>query len=347
MNEKPSYFDLILDIFFNYKDDSFKDVEKMEKDFKSLGKKYLNYLSFDYPERIKKIKEGIILNENFLLSIVNKYENSFNKYKSKINIPNRRININKLRSTLKLFIRDWTSEGKKERDITYNPIISEIKKYFSDDDNKNKKILVPGAGLCRLAFEIAKFGFQVDAIEVSYFMILGSSFLFNAHINKNEFKIQPLIHSFNCLKKENDPFQLFHIPDENINDIINSKDFGKLNIIPGDFIISFKDKNNCYDAVITSFFLDTANNIIQFIEIIYNILKKGGIWINIGPLLYHFHDIENEVSIELSLEEIKKIILKFGFELKNEQMIDTTYSEIEERLKSTIFTCIFFTAIKK
>ena len=177
-------------------------------------------------------------------------------------------------------------------------------------------------------------------------MLICSDFIFNSNMRKNQYQIQPLIHSFNCLKYENDPFQIFNFPDENINEIMNRNDFGKLNIIPGDFILSYKDKSNCYDGVITSFFLDTANNIIQFIEIIYNILKKGGIWINIGPLLYHFHDIPNEVSIELSWEEVKKIILKFGFEIKNEKMIDCTYSSIEERLKTTLYTCIFFSAIK-
>ena len=346
MSENFSYFDLILDIFFNYKEDSLKDAEKMESDFKSIGQKYLSYLSFDYSERITKINQGLLLNEKFLFSITGKYSNNYNKIKYENNTINRKSEINKLRSTLKLFIRDWTIEGKKERDITYNPIINEIKKYFSDTNNKNKKILVPGAGLCRLAFEISKFGYEVDAIEVSYYMIICSNFLFNSNLRKDEYQIQPLIHSFNCLKYENDPFQMFRIPDENITEIMNKKDFGKLNIIPGDFILSFKDKNNYYDSVITSFFIDTANNIIQFIEIIFNILKKGGIWINIGPLLYHFHDIQNEISIELSWEEVKKIILKFGFEIKNEQMIDTTYSSIENRLKTTIYTCIFFTAIK-
>ena len=316
----------------------------MENDFKSIGDKYLSYLSFDYSTRINKIKQGILTNEKFLLDIVNKYKDNHINKNTKFNSSKRLIEINKLRSTLKLFIRDWTIEGKKERDITYIPVIIEIKKYFSNFNNK--KILVPGAGLCRLAFEMAKLGCDVDAIEVSYYMLICSDFIFNSNLTLNKYQIQPLIHSFNCLKNENGPFQIFNFPDENINEIMNRNDFGKLNIIPGDFILSYKDKINCYDGVITSFFLDTANNIIQFIEIIYNILKQGGIWINIGPLLYHFHDIQNEVSIELSWEEVKKIILKFGFEIKNEKMIDSTYSSVEDRLKTTFYTCIFFTAIK-
>jgi carnosine N-methyltransferase len=97
---------------------------------------------------------------------------------------------------------------------------------------------------------------------------------------------------------------------------------------------------------VTSFFLDTANNIIEFIYIIYNILNDGGIWVNVGPLLYHFHEVQNEVSIELSWEELRKIIIKFGFEIKNEKIIDSTYSSVEESLKTTIYSCVFFTAIK-
>ena len=343
MNEKISYLDLILASFFNYRNDSLKDVIKMENDFKSIEEKYLKYLSFNYNDRISKIKDGIELNERFLLSIVEKYSSNFKKNNN--NLVSRQGEIHKLRSTLKLFIRDWTTEGKKERDLIYNPIIEEIQKYFSK--NKNKKILVPGAGLCRLAYEIAKLGFTVDAIEVSYYMIICSDFIFNSYNTINKFKIEPLIHSFNCLKTEDSPFQIFYFPDENISETMNNKNFGKINIVPGDFIQSYKNKLNLYDGVVTSFFIDTANNIIEFIEIIYNILNKDGVWINAGPLLYHFHEIQNEVSIELSWEELKKIIIKFGFEIKNEKIIDSTYSSIENRLKTTIYSCIFFTAIKK
>ena len=191
MIENPSYFDLVLDKFFNYKEDSLKDVEKMEKDFKSIGDKYLSYLSFDYTKRINMIREGILLNEKFLLAMINKYSNNYNKKDFKTNLTKRGTLVNKLRSTLKLFIKDWSIEGKKERDIIYNPIIDEIKKYFSDKTNinKNNTILIPGAGLCRLAFEIAKLGFEVDAIEVSYYMIICSNYLFNSDLNKNQYQI--------------------------------------------------------------------------------------------------------------------------------------------------------------
>ena len=36
----------------------------------------------------------------------------------------------------------------------------------------------------------------------------------------------------------------------------------------------------------------------DYIELIHKILKPGGHWINLGPLLYHFADIPREPSIE-------------------------------------------------
>ncbi|KAH9308465.1 hypothetical protein KI387_036376, partial [Taxus chinensis] len=84
-----------------------------------------------------------------------------------------------------------------------------------------------------------------------------------------------------------------------------------------------------WDAVATCFFIDTAHNVVEYIEIISNILKDGGVWINLGPLLYHFADIhapEDEMSIELSLEDVKRIAFHYGFELEAERTIETTYT---------------------
>lgn len=45
-------------------------------------------------------------------------------------------------------------------------------------------------------------------------------------------------------------------------------------------------------------------------------MKPGGVWINLGPLLYHFSDLPNEESIEPSYDAIRDVILGFGFQLE-------------------------------
>ena len=65
-----------------------------------------------------------------------------------------------------------------------------------------------------------------------------------------------------------------------------------------------KKKPSYYDCVVTSYFIDTGKNILDYLEVIHGALKTNGIWINIGPLTYHFTGVEGEISIELSLEEV-------------------------------------------
>lgn len=97
----------------------------------------------------------------------------------------------------------------------------------------------------------------------------------------------------------------------------------------------------------TCFFIDTANNIIKYIKTIYEILKKGGIWVNCGPLLYHYTDVQGECSIELSWEEVEHIIEKIGFRIIDKREIKTKYAGRGKALMETIYNCIFLTAIKE
>ena len=61
----------------------------------------------------------------------------------------------------------------------------------------------------------------------------------------------------------------------------------------GDFLEVYNDAEYMMtqDVVVTSFFIDCARNVLEFIETIHRVLKTGGIWINLGPLLYHFADM--------------------------------------------------------
>lgn len=98
----------------------------------------------------------------------------------------------------------------------------------------------------------------------------------------------------------------------------------------------------------TCFFMDTAHNIIEYIECISNILKKGGIWVNIGPLLYHYSEQPEEIQIELSWEEIEKIIPKFGFKFRKQpEWRDCVYTNDKESMMQMVYKCVFFSAVKE
>ncbi len=68
----------------------------------------------------------------------------------------------------------------------------------------------------------------------------------------------------------------------------------------GEVVEVYKNQRGEWDAVLTAFFLDTAKNIFLYIRTIAMLIREGGLWINFGPLLYHYAEAENEISIELS-----------------------------------------------
>ena len=61
-----------------------------------------------------------------------------------------------LPQTLKHFVRDWSRAGKAERDVLFPPILDALRSEFSDEiTRRDRKILLPGCGLARLAYEIS------------------------------------------------------------------------------------------------------------------------------------------------------------------------------------------------
>ncbi|KAG6847774.1 hypothetical protein H0H93_006054, partial [Arthromyces matolae] len=71
--------------------------------------------------------------------------------------------MDKLRSTLKQFVRDWSEEGREEREACYEPMKDALVEHFSNvpieerSEYRNKlRVLVPGSGLGRLAYDVAR-----------------------------------------------------------------------------------------------------------------------------------------------------------------------------------------------
>ncbi|KAH7340632.1 N2227-like protein-domain-containing protein [Rhizoctonia solani] len=72
---------------------------------------------------------------------------------------------------LKHCVRDWSADAEEERTRVFAPILNVLRQVPAHKRSETK-VLVPGAGLCRLAWEIARMGFDVTANEVSSYMTL-------------------------------------------------------------------------------------------------------------------------------------------------------------------------------
>ncbi|XP_056379242.1 carnosine N-methyltransferase isoform X1 [Hyla sarda] len=343
------HFWKIINTFTCYGSHIHERVNRAERQFLSLPTSQQNMLP-NFLSNLDRIRKCADHNQEILQLIVNDctcmFENKeYGSNGHKKPITASTFDMDKLKSTIKQFVRDWSEDGKSERETCYQPIVNEILKCFPKDkcDPSHINVLVPGAGLGRLAWEIAMQGYSCQGNEWSFFMLFSSNFVLNRCSQINAFKLYPWIHQFSNNVKSVDQVRPVYFPDVNPHDLPYNPNFS---MTAGDFQEIYTEDNS-WDCVATCFFIDTAHNILDYVETIWKILKPGGIWINLGPLLYHFENLANELSIEVSYEDLKNIIIKQGFLIEVErESIRTTYTVNHLSMMKYFYDCIFFVVRK-
>jgi carnosine N-methyltransferase len=82
-------------------------------------------------------------------------------------------------------------------------------------------------------------------------------------------------------------------------------------------VYSKEQEKAAWNAVTTCFFIDTAHNLTRYLEVINHALVLGGVWINVGPLLWHYEGAAHgDLSIELTLDEVLGLIGLMGFHIE-------------------------------
>ncbi|PVG03867.1 N2227-domain-containing protein [Serendipita vermifera] len=258
--------------------------------------------------------------------------------------------MDKVISTLKQFVRDWSKDGKSERDACYTPMIEALmKKYPDEATRKDVRVVVPGAGLARLGWEVAFLGFETQCNEFSHYMLLPSYYVLNEIQTLDQHTIYPFIHSFSNVVDSQSVSRGISFPDVLPSSLPRGSNFS---MVAGDFEEIYgpkpdpeDDETGQWDAVLSCFFIDTAKNIVNYLRVIHRILAPGGVWINCGPLLWHFENSE-ELSIEISLEEVKSLATKIGFVIQDERTINTSYVGDEKSMLGYVYKTAFWTATK-
>jgi carnosine N-methyltransferase len=247
----------------------------------------------------------------------------------------------KILSIMKQFVREWSDEGAEERKSSYGLVTDTIQKYFPKPTGI--KILCPGSGLGRLAWDCANLGYSSQGNEFSFFMLIPSNFILNRISKKYQYQIYPFIHQRSNHLSRSDQLRGVKIPDVAPNSLPENSDFS---MVAGDFIEVYSAQPSAWDCIATCFFMDTAKNIFEYIDTISTALKIGGIWINYGPLLYHWSEMPGEFSIELSYDELKAVILESGFEILEESGKDCSYATNIKSMLQMSYKCVFFVAKK-
>lgn len=210
---------------------------------------------------------------------------------------------------MKHFVRDWSEEGLHERQTTYPCVLEAVRKEFPTDKPRSNppKILVPGAGLGRLAHEIADLGgFQVTMNEFASSMNIAYHYL-TTLTTPNASTIHPYVDWWSHRASTAHLLRGVSFPDD--TELLAKS--SSVSLIEGDFTTALKAHEGTYDALVSHFFIDTATNILTYLETIHALLKPGGLWINFGPLLYG-----TMPALQLSLDEVIAMAESLGLELE-------------------------------
>lgn len=113
----------------------------------------------------------------------------------------------------------------------------------------------------------------------------------------------------------------------------------------GDFLDIASDQGESWDCVATCFFIDTANNVVEYLEAIWHVLKPGGYWINLGPLLYHYAN-SSMPSLELTLNEVIHVAKAIGFEILERKAVPCMYTRKPSSMMNVLFDAEFWVARK-
>lgn len=209
--------------------------------------------------------------------------------------------------------------------------------------------------------------------DFDLFMLFTANFILNA-CNKT-MPIHPWIHSLCNNVSHSDATRTVMFPDLSAQEVlartppamIKDRDFS---MCAGDFEDVYspeKQSPDSWDALVSCFFIDTAPNILSYIRQIHYLLRPGGVWLNVGPLTYHWADPYSEltpgagpgadgmadmgdprygISIELSWEEVRFAMNKAGFEIEREEFLQCTYSSNDRSMHRAYYNCVHFRARK-
>ncbi|KAF1347829.1 N2227-like protein-domain-containing protein [Delphinella strobiligena] len=293
--------------------------------------------------------------------------------------------MDKARSTIRQFYRDWSMEGAAEREACYGPILAALNRscaHLTPAQRSHTHVLVPGAGLGRLVFEVNRAGYAVEGNEISYHQLFASNWILNHTRAAGAHDLHPWALSFSNHTHRAHQLQKIAIPDvhpgtalaeasERLRSEIHA--YERMSMASGDFCVLYKspEYSDFFDAVTTCFFIDTAPNLIAYIETVRHCLRSGGVWINLGPLLWHFESgsapgsntpgrekssssnqnrgIGEAGSFELADEEVVELLRHFGFDVVEHEPIgvETGYIQDPRSMLQYIYKPSFWMARKK
>lgn len=218
--------------------------------------------------------------------------------------------------------RDWSAVSQKDRALCYDHVIRAVEEAAQDalsagtvEKQADFSVLVPGASLGRLAWELANRGMTVQGVESSYLHLFMCNYIMNGSATSdNPLHLYPFAHHTGMALSVNDQCKEVEFPDTTPRDVDNPN----FSMVAGEFLEIHREEDS-WDCVATCFFVENSHSIISCVRRIAKILKPGGIWVNHGSLDFRYDDSETEPSVEITAEELELVIQRAGMRIMRKE----------------------------
>lgn len=203
---------------------------------------------------------------------------------------------------MKQMVREWTGMGATERTQCLGLCLSALKKHMPPSSGARSglaRVIIPGAGLGRLVWEVAMAGYEAVGIENAMTIVLAGSYVINRLLSTGR---EAAIHPFAALgagpcntQAGADVGRAVRVPDSDASARFaeatraaeadgSQHPHERLQVITGDFRAVARATAGGADAVLTCFFIDACGDPAGAIEAVGAQLAPGGVWVNCGPL---------------------------------------------------------------
>ncbi|KAK7481450.1 hypothetical protein BaRGS_00027301 [Batillaria attramentaria] len=341
------HFLRVIEAFKSYRSHCLRRIQSAEDYFLEMPEHHQQYLP-GFRDNLDVMRTCVAHNHEVIKMLLQDAEVIFENKNHGNENPHLKptaFDMDKVKTTIKQFYRDWSEAGREERAACYGPVLTAVEKRFPPDthDPRSVNILVPGSGLGRLAHEFARRGYSCQGNEWSLFMLIASNFVLNKCKDTNDYRLYPWVHQWSNNVRSSHQTAHITFPDVNPSELPDGVNFS---MAAGDFLEVYHSPG-VWDCVSMVFFLDTAHNVVSYVETVWKILKPGGYWINLGPLLYHYSDVPGESSVELSYEDLRSVICKIGFDIEEEkENVKATYTQNPLAMLQYEYRCVYFVARK-
>ncbi|KRZ16487.1 AP-2 complex subunit sigma [Trichinella zimbabwensis] len=316
--------------FEHYYSSSLTILQEKYNAYKALPEKHKALIP-TFLEHIARIREITTINMQFFTQIyttgIHMVEEESRKntlFAGNVTPMTCEFVVGKTQQILHDVIREWSAVGISERKSVYGPILAYMEDLKKLTTPESVNILIPSAGLGRLVWELAKLGYRCEACESSAAHVLTTNFIINHSDSNNPVTIYPWINKWTNHRNCAEQIQSVTVPDVS-PDLIRSRKH--CNLVAGDFLNLYADEHETYDIICTVRYINHPKNIRDYVEKVYDLLKPGAVWINMGPMLYRDRNEDSNVRVP-PYELVRLHIQELGFHFEKEQLgipVNITY----------------------